>query len=522
LHIASKTGEEESMENPTRTRRFEFKACLGRGGFGEVYRATMVNSGGLRTEVAIKLLRSDIGLGDEAIARLRDEGQLLAMLRHPAILKVVDLTALDARVGLITEFIEGEDLHRSVRHPIDPIPLRPLLEVIGQVAEALHAAYGTIVNDRPLRLVHRDIKPSNIRITTHGQTKLLDFGVAFSADTDRHAQTLTNTALGSLAYMAPERFKRTRPGPAADVYALGCSLWEGLVHERLFAAPTAVEMFARAAVPEDHDQFISSRFAALPIDLPPAVGVLLGDMLAYDEDVRPTAQAIAERCEALAEALDGPTTRRWMRQHDCRPPRSRRGTLQGLTLSDGVEEAAPSTDQDPAHGNGSASTIPSTLPPLASHEPRLRPRVPATMPPAELDRVEQAVTPETGKVHLVVLAGVGLAMASAIMTAGLLWFFPVGGDEPRATEAIPLEMGVEFAPEQPATGRVVVEGGVDVELRSGEDVFGPGELPAGSYEVYVDFGFVMTYVWNLTVLADQTSVLTCSTRERTCKKQRAQ
>ncbi|MFT4621644.1 MAG: serine/threonine protein kinase [Myxococcota bacterium] len=505
-------------------RQFEFLTCLGRGGFGEVYRAMMVNSGGLSTEVAIKLLRSDIGLGDEAIARLRDEGQLLALLRHPAILRVIDLTEIDGRVGMITEYIEGEDLHIAIRHPTDPIPLRPLLRVIGQVAEALHAAYGAEVQGNPLHLVHRDIKPSNVRIGEHGEVKLLDFGVAFSSDADRNAMTLTNTALGSLAYMAPERFKRTRPGPAADVYALGCCMYEGLVRNRLFGDPTAVEMFARAAVAEDHDVFVGSRFAALPADLPAQIGALLGDMLAYDETERPSAAIVAERCESMADGLSGATLQRWMRQHERVPQKPLRGSLEGQVLSDRLDDpnrfarATPGTpkdayptflfgdnvlpESDAAHGvPPSPRRRRSSLPDAAAVS--VTPHT-ATAPPAA------SAAPGGSEVPLVLLAITTFVVASVVMIAALLWLDPRGAPSPVEGRSAPLQLGVEFEVEEPPMGAVRIQGTVeDVEFRSGVDVYGPGPLPAGTYEVYADFGLSMRYVTNLTVRPDSVHTLVC-------------
>ncbi len=499
----------------TGTRQFEFHTCLGRGGFGEVYRATLANSGGLSTEVAIKLLRADIGLGDGALERLRDEGQLLARLRHPAILRVVDLTELDGRVGLITEYIEGEDLHLSIRHPSDPIPLRPLLQAIGEVAEALDAAHETVVHGRPLKLIHRDIKPSNIRIGLHGETKLLDFGVAFSSDEDRHAHTQTNTALGSLAYMAPERFRRTRPDAAADVYALGCCLFEGLVRERLFTRPTAVEMFARAAVPEDHDTYVSGRFASLPSEMPAAVGALLGDMLAYDEHVRPSARVVAERCEALASQSEGPTLRRWMRRHERMPPARLRGSLEGRTLVDSL------THHDQPATEGSSSLHDASIPPSSAPAASL-----STLPPTDFEPFDlptqpqppsQAPEPSAGP-STGLLAGLAVIVAVLVLVAGALLLDPLEAEPvPAVRQAPPLELGVAFEPEEPAMGTVRILGDVrGVELRSAGEVYGPGEVPAGTYEVYADFGLSMKYVVNLTVWSGQIHTLECGTS--TCTK----
>ncbi|MCA9492181.1 MAG: serine/threonine protein kinase, partial [Myxococcales bacterium] len=202
-------------------RRFQVHSCLGRGGFGEVYRATMSSSGGVRTEVAIKVLRGDIDPGSDSVKRLRDEGRLLGALRHPSILRVHDLVLLENRVALVTEYVEGDDLDKCM---VPSMPIRALLGVLGEVASALDAAWTTPspTSGEAIHLVHRDVKPANIRIGRHGEVKLLDFGIARATNVVREAQTANNAMMGSYLYMAPERFHEDRVEPPSDIYALGC------------------------------------------------------------------------------------------------------------------------------------------------------------------------------------------------------------------------------------------------------------------------------------------------------------
>ncbi|MCB9693558.1 MAG: serine/threonine protein kinase [Alphaproteobacteria bacterium] len=207
-------------------RRFDFKRCLGAGGFGEVYLASMTSASGVETEVAVKMLHEGLDPRSQAVQRLRDEGRLLGTLNHPSVLKVHDLVLLDGRVALVMEYVPGLDLEQCVELA-QPIGLRAGLEVIGRVADALHIAYTSDGPDgQPLRLVHRDIKPPNVRIGQHGEVKVLDFGIAKAADARREAKTQTSVMIGSPWYMAPERFDGKNDGAPADVYALGCSLYE--------------------------------------------------------------------------------------------------------------------------------------------------------------------------------------------------------------------------------------------------------------------------------------------------------
>jgi hypothetical protein len=331
------------------SRSFAITSCLGRGGFGEVYRATMSGSGGLDADVAIKVLRRDIDPDGQAVQRLRDEGKLLARLHHPTILKVHDLVILEGRVSLVTEFVDGDDLTECLvgAKPISP---RALLEVIGQIASALAAAWHTpLETGEPLQLVHRDIKPSNIRIGRHGEVKLLDFGIARTDSVEREARTSTNMMVGSPPYMAPERYLDGIVRPGSDVFSLGAALFEGLAHERLHL-DWPIPMLASLAIDRDHyEEHVVGRLAQIQDQVPSEVSDLLCDMLAYVPEDRPTARELAGRCEQLADQLKGKSLARWCRDRDWQGAGVERGDLEGRTISEGsmhremapVERSAP-------------------------------------------------------------------------------------------------------------------------------------------------------------------------------------
>ena len=121
-------------------RQFERLTCIGRGGFGEVYRATWRRPEGRSLEAALKVLRSDGDPSGQAAARMRDEGRLLSSLRHPNIVSVHDMVRIRGRAALVTEYVEGEDL-TSIYASTAALPLRPLVEIIHQVAVAMEAAW---------------------------------------------------------------------------------------------------------------------------------------------------------------------------------------------------------------------------------------------------------------------------------------------------------------------------------------------------------------------------------------------
>ncbi|MCB9679651.1 MAG: serine/threonine protein kinase [Alphaproteobacteria bacterium] len=323
-------------------RTFTVINTLGRGGFGEVYQAEMRSPSGLLSTVAVKVLHTGLDPRSQAVMRLKDEGHILSLLRHPAIVAVHDLAVLDGRVALVTEFVEGADLPDCVTGP-DPMPLGAILEALAGVAGALHAAHEAVgPNGEKLGLLHRDVKPGNIRVGRHGQVKLLDFGIATASGLTREANTQTNALIGSFPFMAPERFRRGQPvGPPSDFYSLGCALYEAVAGRRLFDSDEMAEIFAGKASEEAHSAVVSRGLDAL--DAPEGVRKLVADLVAFDPDARPTGPQTIARLEDLASEAGGHRLGRWARERTWTesPAASDPGPLSGRTLTDG--DVVPST-----------------------------------------------------------------------------------------------------------------------------------------------------------------------------------
>ena len=317
-------------------RRFSIGACLGSGGFGEVYRATMRAPGGLQTDIALKVLRSDLRLEADAVRRLRDEGRLLARIQHPVVVRAHDLTRVDGRLGLVTEFVDGADLEAVLSWPEPPGP-RALLQMTGAVAAGLTAAWETRGPDHaPLRIIHRDLKATNIRIGRHGEVKLLDFGIASFTASDRHAQTASDVVIGSLPYMAPERFLEGGAAvPASDIFGLGCCLYEGLAGQRFYEDGKLRALSALALDRLAYDLHLHERIGSLT-GSPPSIVELVEQCLAYEPSVRPTSKMLTEECEALADELPGPSLRRWCRGQAWTDAPRHQGSLEGRTLVEGT------------------------------------------------------------------------------------------------------------------------------------------------------------------------------------------
>jgi serine/threonine-protein kinase len=292
-------------------RRFRLLALLGRGAFGEVYLAHMQRYGGLDQHVAVKLLRSGLAPESQAMLRLKEEGRTLGRLNHPVVLAAHDLVELAGRAALITEYIDGQDLGPCIA-PGDPqrMPPSTVVEVTERVASALDAAWPQ------LRVVHRDVKPSNIRIGRHGQVKLLDFGIARSELADRAVHTVTHTLIGTFAYMAPERFDvDAEVGPASDVFALGCVLYEGITGVQLFGDLDPTALIRLSGVPEKWEKYAEPRLARLDglRVLPEGLPLLVRDMTSYWPEHRPTAGAVVAACERILRDPHAVRLTQWCR-----------------------------------------------------------------------------------------------------------------------------------------------------------------------------------------------------------------
>jgi serine/threonine protein kinase len=285
-------------------RRYEIEAPLGKGGFGTVYRARFIGEGGFSKVVALKVLNENMADLDEVLARLRDEARLLGMLRHRAIVRADRLVRLANRWAVVMELVEGADLKRVVSETT--VSPGAAVEIIGEVAGALHAAWHTTGPDgAPLHLIHRDIKPSNIVLTSYGEIKVLDFGIARADFGGREAETRA-FGMGSLPYMAPERLD-FRDTAAADVYALGVVFFE-LVTGRAFGRASAN--------PERHTSHVD---AALRFLVDQGLGsrdllLFLGSLLAYDPDERPTARQLERMCVNLRRRFEDEPLRYWAEQ----------------------------------------------------------------------------------------------------------------------------------------------------------------------------------------------------------------
>ena len=483
-------------------RQFTFERCLGRGGFGEVYLARMQTESGLQRQVAIKTLHANIAADETSIQRLRDEARVLSALHHRSILQIYDLVELEGRLALVTEYLDGCDLS-AVLYDDGPIPPRVAVEVIGEVAGALHTAYSAPIpgTQQPMRLIHRDIKPSNIRLSPTGGVKLLDFGIAVSPEVAREAKTVTGLLIGTIDYLAPDRFLDPTVNAPSDVYALGCVLYESLTGEVLYAGVAQADRFRLGLESPTHDRFISQRLREAGAAIPDPVGELLARLLDYDPARRPDAAALEQQCEELLSRLPEPTIRRWARERTWHEPAPIAGTLDGRTLTasavmTGPTQAVPPRGPNPRNSETVAFSATAEtarpaggVPTGASGTLAFTAAVPATggfTPPtagvpttgahtvgvpmtgaqtigvplgATTDVTPPAATgtvvpPKKGRtgLALAVVGGLGLTGAAAVAVAAVaaaFWFYASGRDAPETSAASVESVETEEAPAEP-------------------------------------------------------------------------
>lgn len=196
--------------------QYELRRLLGVGGMGEVYEA--YDTGRDRV-VALKLLDETLAGQPTYVERFRRESRTAAKLQEPHVIPVHDWGEVDGVLYIDMRLVRGRDLKAYI-HDEGPLPPEQAVQVVEQIAAALDAAHDS-------GLVHRDVKPANILLTGELFAYLVDFGIAH-AESDVQL-TGTGSAIGSFAYMAPERFEHgAAVSPAADVYALACVLYESL------------------------------------------------------------------------------------------------------------------------------------------------------------------------------------------------------------------------------------------------------------------------------------------------------
>jgi eukaryotic-like serine/threonine-protein kinase len=288
---------------------YELGELLGRGGMGEVYRATHRM---LARPAAIKLIRPEALTGDEegaqrAISRFRREAEAAASLRSPHTVEIYDFGVTDdGTMYFVMELLDGMDLETMVRQH-GPLPPSRVVHILRQVCDSLEEAHAR-------GLVHRDIKPANIHIGRIGMredfVKVLDFGLVKPLSVPRQEQTMATaagTTPGTPAYMAPEMSLGEPVDGRTDLYALGCVAYYLLTGRLVFQAENVIQVIVKHL----HEEPTPPSYDA-PQPIPPALDEVVLACL-----VKSPADRMRSATE-LRRALEGVGLPSWKREEAAR------------------------------------------------------------------------------------------------------------------------------------------------------------------------------------------------------------
>jgi serine/threonine protein kinase/predicted negative regulator of RcsB-dependent stress response len=302
---------------------------LGSGGMGEVY---LAEDQRLSRKVAIKFLPADVATDERARQRLLREAKTAATLDHPNICAIYEVGQDDSHSFIVLQYIEGETLAARLKRQRPD--LREALAIAGQVADALSEAHAR-------GIIHRDIKPENIMLTTRGQVKVLDFGLAKTLRDpgilESDAQTgsmlsIPGMVMGTVPYMSPEQVRGEELDGRSDICSFGTLLYEMLSGQRPFEAKSTAEVISAILTVEPppisrsslgpigsgEDRLIRKCLEKDAVRRYQTMGDLISDLEQIRREyesgqVRPTTRPASEATPLKAEAATG-TARRWSRR----------------------------------------------------------------------------------------------------------------------------------------------------------------------------------------------------------------
>ncbi|MBC8444496.1 MAG: serine/threonine protein kinase, partial [Chloroflexi bacterium] len=273
---------------------------LARGGIGDVYRGTDLQTGQL---VAIKALQPHIVASDaDVVARFMREGQTLRVLDHPNIVKIVDAVRDEGRHYLAMEYVGGGSL-RNLLDQRGALPIRRTLEIALDLSDALTRAHR-------FGVIHGDIKPSNVLLAEDGTPRLTDFGVAQFID----GAGLPHVGLlvGTVDYLSPEAYSGEPLDARADIWSFGVMLYEMLTGDRPFRGESV-----HSAITSIFTQPVPALLQACTLaledigqeecdDVPSALADLIYRMLEKDRDARiPSVRLVGAELEAILAEING-------------------------------------------------------------------------------------------------------------------------------------------------------------------------------------------------------------------------
>jgi len=257
--------------------RYEIRELIGIGGMANVYRCYDTIDD---REVAIKILKDEFLNNEEFIRRFKNESKAIAVLSHPNIVKVYDVSFGDMIQYIVMEYIDGITLKEYINQQ-NVLSWKETVHLVTQVLAALSHAHSKGV-------VHRDIKPQNMMLLSDGTIKVTDFGIARFSNSTR---TMTEQAIGSVHYIAPEQAKGDITDGKTDIYSIGIMMYEMLTGKLPFDGENAVSVALmhlqvepvaprtiNPSIPEGIEEIILKAIQKQPVDRYQSAQDMLADI----------------------------------------------------------------------------------------------------------------------------------------------------------------------------------------------------------------------------------------------------
>jgi serine/threonine protein kinase/Tfp pilus assembly protein PilF len=224
---------------------------LGEGGMGVVYRAEDTD---LQRTVALKFMPPELARDPDARKRFLQEARAASALDHPNICTIHEIQEAEGHTFIVMSYVDGESVKERIA--AGPLPMETALEITIQIALGLAEAHEK-------RIIHRDIKPANIMLTSKGQAKIMDFGLATSAEMTR--LTKAGGTVGTAAYMSPEQALGETVDLRSDIWSLGVVLYEMLTGKRPFKGD--YEQAVLYSIINDPQEPVTGLRSGIPLDL---------------------------------------------------------------------------------------------------------------------------------------------------------------------------------------------------------------------------------------------------------------
>ena len=284
--------------------RYELEEEIGQGGFAIVYRA---HDSELDRRVALKELKPILLQDKNWVKRFRREARAIARLDHPRIVTIHDVTEVDNRLFIVMRLVDGPSLEELIAER-GKLPWAEAIEILAAVADGLDYAHAQGV-------LHRDLKPANILMDPERGPMLTDFGLAKLAGESSMSMTASGSVVGTPHYIAPEVWEGQGTTAQADIYALGCVLYEMLTGEKVFKGetppavmmahfkPLALPAVWPKGVPAGVAPILKTALASKPANRYANAGKLATDLQALevtDQEPSPPAGVTAESSGAGA------------------------------------------------------------------------------------------------------------------------------------------------------------------------------------------------------------------------------